>query len=291
MMFGTRETFDYFECASCGCLQIRTIPEDLSPYYPPSYYSFAAPSRLRGFVKGAWLCDPFPIEAALQRVLALVPGTHLMPEWMGRAKLSRKASVLEVGSGGGMRLLAMQSAGFSDLTGADPFMEGDRELPGGIKILKQDITQLERRWDFVMLHHAYEHMPGPFETLQQLRQILSKDGTLLIRIPVASSLAWEKYGVNWMALDPPRHLFLHTVKSFTQVAEKAGLRIVDSFHDADPSQFWGSEQYLRDIPLRDPRSYFENRRTSIFTLSQLRHFRSETQRLNKEGLGIQRPSI
>ena len=43
MMFGTSDEFDYFECARCGCLQIGTIPPDLSPYYPPEYYSFSLP--------------------------------------------------------------------------------------------------------------------------------------------------------------------------------------------------------------------------------------------------------
>jgi hypothetical protein len=38
MMFGTRDQFDYLECAVCGTIQIREIP-DLSCYYPKDYYS------------------------------------------------------------------------------------------------------------------------------------------------------------------------------------------------------------------------------------------------------------
>src|SRR6266508_5024812 len=40
MMFGTKETFEYFQCGDCGCLQIRNIPANLEDYYPPEYYSF-----------------------------------------------------------------------------------------------------------------------------------------------------------------------------------------------------------------------------------------------------------
>ena len=40
MMFGTREEFTYFLCSDCGCLQIATLPADLSKYYPDTYYSF-----------------------------------------------------------------------------------------------------------------------------------------------------------------------------------------------------------------------------------------------------------
>ncbi|MDO8971391.1 MAG: hypothetical protein Q7U74_11930, partial [Saprospiraceae bacterium] len=44
MMYGSREKFEYFQCAHCGCLQITAIPPDLSKYYPPGYYSHALPA-------------------------------------------------------------------------------------------------------------------------------------------------------------------------------------------------------------------------------------------------------
>ena len=40
MMFGTRETFRYFQCGRCHCLQIARIPDDMSRFYPGNYYSF-----------------------------------------------------------------------------------------------------------------------------------------------------------------------------------------------------------------------------------------------------------
>src|SRR6476661_7449138 len=41
MMFGTRDEFEYLECAECGTVQIAEIP-DLTAYYPQGYYSFDA---------------------------------------------------------------------------------------------------------------------------------------------------------------------------------------------------------------------------------------------------------
>src|SRR5206468_2718584 len=95
MMFGLREAFDYFECAACGCLQIAQVPRDLSKYYPPQYYSFHSAGRLKGLIKGPWLCDPFFLGEAVKRGLSLLPGVHLMPEWMARAGLSKDQAVLE----------------------------------------------------------------------------------------------------------------------------------------------------------------------------------------------------
>jgi hypothetical protein len=41
MMFGSRETFDYVECAACGCIQIIEIPAEIEKYYhyPQTFYS------------------------------------------------------------------------------------------------------------------------------------------------------------------------------------------------------------------------------------------------------------
>ena len=37
------ETFGYYQCASCGCIQIEKIPSNLDDYYDNSaYYSFSA---------------------------------------------------------------------------------------------------------------------------------------------------------------------------------------------------------------------------------------------------------
>jgi len=43
MMFGFRESFHYFECSNCGCVQIVPIPDDIKKYYPTNYYSFENP--------------------------------------------------------------------------------------------------------------------------------------------------------------------------------------------------------------------------------------------------------
>lgn len=43
MMFGSRDKFDYLECARCDCLQIEEVPADLSQYYPANYYAFQRP--------------------------------------------------------------------------------------------------------------------------------------------------------------------------------------------------------------------------------------------------------
>ncbi|GBD90738.1 hypothetical protein BMS3Abin04_01457 [bacterium BMS3Abin04] len=56
-------------------------------------------------------------------------------------------------------------------------------------------------------------------------------------------------------------------------------------YDSDAYQFWGSEQYLKGIPMRDKRSYYENHEQSIFTKEQIKQFEVKATELNKKGEG------
>jgi SAM-dependent methyltransferase len=285
MMFGLRESFDYFQCDICGCIQILRIPDDLSKYYPDQYYAYKSPGWSKILIKGPWLCDPFSWKKAILRALSFLPGVHVMPEWMSRAGLPLSASILEIGSGSGTRLIAMREAGYRDLTGIDPYISGDGSYSDGIRVLKREVRQIDRRYDFVMMHHSFEHMPDPFTALREVNGVLAPKGTVLIRIPVASCYAWKKYGVNWYAFDAPRHLYLHSPASLKCVAETVGFEIFDMFYDSDSYQFIGSEQYARDIPAQDQRSYFVNRSRSIFKSADIRAFENEAKRLNRCGEG------
>jgi hypothetical protein len=46
------------------------------------------------------------------------------------------------------------------------------------------------------------------ETLEHARAMLKSDGRIVISTPVADAYAWRAYGVDWFALEAPRHLFI-----------------------------------------------------------------------------------
>ncbi len=41
MMIGIGDKHEYFQCASCECLQLVKIPRNLSDYYPVNYYAYS----------------------------------------------------------------------------------------------------------------------------------------------------------------------------------------------------------------------------------------------------------
>jgi hypothetical protein len=131
-----------------------------------------------------------------------------------------------------------------------------------------------------MFHHSFEHVPDPINTLISVSRRLSKIGLCLIRIPTISSYAWRKYGTYWVQLDAPRHFYLHSIN-------KTNLKIDDIIWDSTSFQFWGSEQYLKNIPLRSGLSYADNQNKSIFSPNQIQEFEVKAKELNRNKCGDQ----
>lgn len=287
MMFGSNEEFTYAECPKCGCLQIVEIPVNLSNYYPADYYSYQKPSRLKTLVKGAWLSQRFDISVAISRVLSLVPGINIAPRWIRMLNLSKTASILDFGCGSGEKLFDLRAAGYRNLVGADPYLPAEIDYGNGIKLLKKDLSEIEATFDCVSMHHSFEHMANQHQTLTQIRNKLAPNGVLLVRVPLASSLAFDQHGSNWVQLDPPRHLYLHTANSLTQLALKNGFVLEKQLYDSTAFQFWGSEQYAKGIPLVSECSYAVNRRRSGFSRRKMRNYSQMAHNVNKSRKGDQ----
>lgn len=284
MMFGTKEEFDYIECSVCRCLQIEQIPDDIGKYYPQEiYYSYSEVKigKLKHFAKKLLaehlLTKPSLVGALIEKKF----GTPFDKRWFTNTNTNFDSKLIDIGCGTGQLLINLQLAGFKNLSGADPFIEKEIEYPGNLFIYKKHISQIEEMYDLVMLHHSFEHFPAPQQALYDMEKILLPEGHILIRIPVFPSFAWTKYGTCWVQLDAPRHLYLHSLRSIEILAQNAKLQIKSVFYDSTEFQFWGSEQYLRDIPLRSSKSYAVSKRKSIFSTNEIRKFRSQATELNQ----------
>ena len=138
-----------------------------------------------------------------------------------------------------------------------------------------------------MFHHSFEHIYEQRETLRKVRELLAEKGMCIIRVPTVSSFAWKHYGLNWVQFDAPRHFFLHSVKSFTLLANQEKLKIKEVIYDSSDMQFWGSEQNLLNVLLYSPNSFFINPKYSIFNKKKINDFKKEAKRLNQEKIGDQ----
>ncbi len=297
MLYGTREQFEYFECANCGCLQITTIPTDISKYYPRGYYSQTVPNPhsanfIKAFLKRKRSQQWLGQDSMVGRLLIKGKNTPNFLEWARNSRLHLEDAILDVGSGAGHLLLNMYNEGFQNLTGVDPYNEKDILYSNSVRVLKMELSEIDGVYDFVMLHHSFEHMTDPLHALREIHRVLKHNRYALLRVPVAS-YAWKTYGADWVQLDAPRHLYSHTERSINILAKEAGFEIARVDYDSGPFQFWGSIQYQKDIPLNDPRSFMDpttfviNPDQSLFTQADISSFEAQAIALNESGHGDQ----
>lgn len=290
MMLGSAGTFTYFECASCGCLQIATLPPKIEQYYPrEGYYSFSpvptAGSKAQSYFKRARMDYILHRRNLLGWFVTRVKGTPLMLTLIAHTEANFSDSVLDVGSGAGHLLFELGECGFTNLTGIDPYIEKGITYSNGVRIIKGELQDLHEQYDLIMLHHSFEHMWDPRTTLKQLHRLLKPHRQVLIRIPTVSSFAWKKYREKWVQLDAPRHFYLHSKRSVELLAQQSGFKLRDVIYDSTGFQFWGSEQYIKGISLNDPKSVAVNKASPLFSSEELARFEREAAQLNKRGEG------
>ncbi|MEM7610305.1 MAG: class I SAM-dependent methyltransferase [Pseudomonadota bacterium] len=279
--------FEYYECLSCGCIQIRDYPDDIGDYYSDEYYSFNVERKMSA-LKG-WLINKRDIYALSRKgilggLLCRIWPTNLFKS-IPYPAVNRSSKILDVGCGDGSFLLNLHHLGFTNLTGIDPFLTKEYAIGDQLSIERKDIYQIEERFDCVVLKGTLEHQPNQLKLLEKIGDVLSPGGLCVIRIPVCDSYAWEHYRENWVQFDAPRHFYLHTVRSMKHLASAANFSIHHMEDDSDVLQFTGSEQLLVDIALHDPRSHLVNPKASIFSPAQLKAFSTKRDELDKSRKG------
>ena len=290
MMYGMHEKFSYLLCAECGCLQITEIPDNIQNYYDGQYYSYEQKENKPNPIKqkitnlrnnyalsgrsqiGKWLYSAFPTQAF---------------EFLRPLQLKPDSKIIDVGCGSGTLLKLLATAGMKNLLGADPFIPKEVNSKDGVRVLKKPITDFDGAHDLIMFNHSFEHIPNQLETLQHVASILKPTGHCMIRIPTVSSYAWKHYGVHWVQLDAPRHFYLHSIASLEKLANDAGMHLDKVVYDSTAFQFWGSEQYLKDIPLRSDHSYAVNPAASPFSEEDIADFKQRARELNQQQQGDQ----
>jgi len=259
----------------------------MSRYYPASYYSFVEQSqvkktkfvqRLKKF-RGKILTRSWHVLRPPLRWLLHSPVFYI---WLDFPEVGITNRILDVGSGAGVFPQWMASDGFLYVTGADPYA-GKSTSDEGVNIIKGEIQDLQGEYDFIMLNHSFEHLPDPLASLSHLATLLGHDGYIMIRTPVANSYAWETYRENWVQLDAPRHLHIHTLASLQELASKAGLQVEHVLYDSDEFQFLGSERNKRECSMQPA----GNSVTEAIVRSEKKKLKRYAKKLNTQQRGDQ----
>lgn len=289
MMFGSGTPFPYFECGACGSVQVVTVLEGaaMAEHYPSDFYAHQplGGGGLRDWLRvqrdrqtlqggssllGSQLCRLFPSRD----VIGIISRLGAKPDWR----------ILDVGCGNGALLDRLARAGFSRAEGVDPFIAGNSTTPGGARLHKAALHDMEGGYRLIMFNHSLEHVPDFLDGLRAARDRLAPGGSCLVRLPTCSSEAYAIYGVDWVQLDAPRHIVIPSRDGMRIAAEQCGFRLESSEDDSAGFQFWGSELIRKDIAhVEGPHQIVNG--TKPFTDAELKEFERRAVELNARNLG------
>ena len=231
MFVGLKDKFRYFICPECEVLQIEKFPENIGKYYAHDYYSFKKPA--------------------------------IEPVKPGAIRDSRM--ILDVGCGAGTWLCFLATIGCVNLYGCDPFIDKDIKYANGVNIKKCSIHEMQGEYDVIHLSHSFEHMADPIDVFQTFDRLLKRGKGVYgeapkieIVIPIFPNLAFDVYGPFWYQMDPPRHFFLHSVKSVNQLAERNGFNVINVNYQSSGGQFYVSRMYQMGVTFIEHAYRLEN---------------------------------
>jgi len=275
-LFGLPGTFSFSQCPGCRFVWLnpRPIREDIPKCYT-NYFTHEAPpspddqrpsrrplrawrQTLRRLILEAHYGWPQQDRRKLRRLLAgrllgSVPFLRrratfgldvLFPRWHGQRRL------LEVGCGSGSSLAQMRDLGWRVMgVEIDPraakVASECRQLPVFVGTL-EEAQFPEGSFDAIVMNHVFEHVPDPIALLKECYRLLSPGGNLMLAMPNLDSLGHWIFRQHWVALDPPRHLYLWRVATLSKVLRDTGFRVLRCMPHPNGAAFiYSASQQIR----------------------------------------------
>ena len=80
-------------------------------------------------------------------------------------------------------------------------------------------------FDVVTLWDVLEHLPDPSATLNEISRITKPLANLVLRVPNYDSFDAKLFGPSWAGIDLPRHNYVFSKQSLTQLLSKKGFTV------------------------------------------------------------------
>jgi SAM-dependent methyltransferase len=197
------ETFDKFEikiCRNCGLKQTFPQPQNLEKYYAEYH------GKRHSFT------ESFRMNQRLSRLKDCKKG----------------GNILDIGCGNGS-FLELASKNFGQIIGTE-FNPPKVDFSVYKSLADVKNTYGKNYFDAITLWHSLEHFPDLNEVLNDVSYLLKDNGSVFIAVPNSSGWQAKLFGMNWLHLDVPRHLFHFNPKSLTFCLQKYGFEIKNITH-------------------------------------------------------------
>ena len=214
----SQEYFEIYHCSNCQARFTQNPPAEsgIGQYYKSGDY-ISHTDTSKGLINRLYR---FVRNYSLNQKRKLIE----------KATGLRNGSLLDVGSGTGHFVAAMQKGGWQ-VTGLEPD-EGAREVA-----LKQHsigllpVTDLfnlpKNKFNAITLWHVLEHVHELKKYILTFKELLADNGKLFIAVPNYTSYDANVYQEYWAGYDVPRHLYHFTPATIQWLMKEFGFKIVD----------------------------------------------------------------
>jgi len=143
-----------------------------------------------------------------------------------RTKPANNPSVLEIGGGNGFFLDALLDKYNAQIAGVEPSIDAvnkasDRVKPHMVTAMMESGLFDHEKFSQVCIFHVLDHLPNPASTLNQIRDVLADNGSVLIAVHNVDSWS-SKLLKSKSPIFDVEHTYLYSKKSITRLLIQCG---------------------------------------------------------------------
>ena len=207
----TKEEFELKLNPEFNMLVTQPVPKNLSKYYESEDYISHTDGK----------------KSLLEKVYQLVKNYTLKKKLkLINSFKSEGKTILDIGAGTGDFLSVCKNKNWTVL-GIEP-NEKARKIAHKKNIdLQENLSEIKnKKFDVITMWHVLEHVESLQEYIQQIKELLKENGTLIIAVPNYKSYDAYYFKEFWAAYDVPRHLWHFSQKSITKLFSMENIRLV-----------------------------------------------------------------
>ncbi len=107
------------------------------------------------------------------------------------------------------------------------------------------LTLSKKKFDVITFNNSLEHLYDPKGALRKARQMLKKDGLIVVTVPNIESLGQLIFKKRWLPLHPPKHLYHFSDETLTKMLKNADLKSIKVNHWCFHHAYYGVFQSMR----------------------------------------------